>query len=52
MTKTEITLSDVGGTAIYIKNSLSFAPRPDLKINKPSQIESNFIEIITAKKSN
>ena len=46
------TLSNAGGTAIYIKNSLSFAPRPDLQINKPSQLESNFIEIITSKKTN
>ena len=45
------TLSNAGGTAIYIKNSLSFAPRPDLQINKPSQLESNFIEIITSKKN-
>ena len=46
------TISYAGGTAIYIKNSLSFAARPDLNIYKPSQLESNFIEIITSKKSN
>ena len=36
---------------LYTLKTLSFAPRPDLNINKTSQLESNFIEIITSKKS-
>ena len=44
------TLSNAGGTAIYINNSRSYVPRPDLKITKASQQESNFIELVVPKK--
>ena len=46
------TVSSTGGTGIYVKNSLSYTPRPDLQIYKPFELESNFVEIINPKRSN
>ena len=46
------TVSSTGGTGIYVKNSLSYTPRPDLQIYKPFELESNFFEIINPKRSN
>ena len=44
--------ASAGGTAIYIKNSISYKSRPDLKIYKSRELESNFIEIINPNKTN
>ena len=35
-----------GGTLLYIKNDISYKLRNDLKIYKPKELESVFIEII------
>ena len=36
------TESTAGGTALYIRNTLSYISRPDLQIYKPFELESNF----------
>ena len=45
------TESSTGGTAIYIKKTLSYKLRKDLIIYKPSQLESTLIEIIQNKET-
>ena len=49
LTKTE---SAAGGTAIYVRNSLTFKIRNDLKVIKDKFLESTFVEIIQQKKEN
>ena len=46
------TESTAGGTLLYIANHLSYKPHSDLNLYKANQLESTFIEIINAKKSN
>ena len=46
------TESTAGGTALYIRNTLSYISRPDLQIYKPFELESIFLEIINDKKYN
>ena len=46
------TESSAYGTALYIKNHLAYIARPDLKIYKPYQLESNFVELSIPKKQN
>ena len=41
-----------GGTRLYIKNSIVFNKRDDLKIHSPGQFESTFIEITFPSKKN
>ena len=36
-----------GGALLYIKNGINYKLRPDLNINKDTELESIFIEIIT-----
>ena len=40
------TESSNGGTLLYIKNDISYKLRNDLKIYKPKELESIFIEVI------
>ena len=49
LTKTE---AAAGGTAIYIRNSLTFKVRNDLNMIKSRFLESSFVEIIQPKKEN
>ena len=49
LTKTE---AAAGGTAIYIRNSLTFKIRNDLKFLKEKFLESTFVEIIQPKREN
>ena len=44
--------SSTGGTLLYLANHLSYKCRNDLNIYKTNELESNFIEIVNAKKSN
>ena len=46
------TESSAGGTLLYIHNHLSYKPRNDLSIYKPTELESTFIEISNPKRSN
>ena len=46
------TKSSAGGTLLYIRNHLSYKPRNDLSIYKPTELESSFIEISNPKRSN
>ena len=46
------TESSAGGTLLYIHNHLSYKPRNDLSIYKPTELESSFIEISNPKRSN
>ena len=46
------TESAAGGTLLYISNNLSYKPRNDLCIYKSTELESTFIEILSAKKTN
>ena len=46
------TESSAGGTLLYIRNHLSYKPRNDLSIYKPTELESSFIEISNPKRSN
>ena len=46
------TEANTGGTLIYIRNHLSNKMWNDLKIYKPSELESKFIEICYPKKTN
>ena len=46
------TESTKGGVLIYVKDTLNFKPRNDLKIYKARELESIFIEIINEKESN
>ena len=41
-----------GGVLIYVKLGIDFKPRNDLKICKPKELESAFIEIINKNESN
>ena len=41
-----------GGTLLYIKNDISYKLRNDLKIYKPKELESVFIEIINKTSKN
>lgn len=41
-----------GGVLIYVKNGTNFKPRNDLKVYKPKELESIFIEVINEKESN
>ena len=47
----EIEIS-TGGTLLYLANHLSYKCRNDLNIYKTKELESNFTEIVNAKKSN
>ena len=49
LTKTE---AAAGGTAIYIRNSLTFKIRNDFKLLKEKFLESTFVEIIQPKREN
>ena len=44
--------STAGGTLLYIANHFTYKSRSDLNLYKANQLESTFIEIINAKKSN
>ena len=46
------TESSAGGTLLYIGNHLSYKPRNDLSIYKPTELESSFIEISHRKRYN
>ena len=46
------TESAAGGTLLYISNNLSYKPRNDLCINKSTELESTFTEILNPKKTN
>ena len=46
------TESSAGGTLLYIHSHLSYKPRNDLSIYKPTELESSFIEISNPKRSN
>ena len=46
------TESSAGGTLLYIRNHLSYTPRNDLSIYKPTELELSFIEISNPKRSN
>ena len=46
------TESSARGTILYIRNRLSYKPRNDLSIYKPTELESSFIEISNPKRSN
>ena len=41
-----------GGTGFYIKDSLVYVKRDDLKFNSPSNYESTFIEVILPDRKN
>ena len=45
------TESSARGTILYIRNRLSYKPRNDLSIYKPTELESSFIEISNPKRS-
>ena len=47
-----LTESSKRGTLLYIDKSLKYKLRKDLKLNKPKQIGSSFIEIIKTAKKN
>ena len=44
--------ANTGGTLIYVSDHVSFKPKNDLTICKPSELESTFIEICIPKKTN
>ena len=44
------TESSAGGKLLYIRNRLSYKPRNDLSIYKPTELESSFIEISNPKR--
>ena len=46
------TESAAGGTLLYISNNLSYKPTNDLCINKSTELESKFIEILNTEKMN
>ena len=46
------TETSAGGTLLYIGNHLSYKCRNNLNINKKSDLESTFIEIVNPRKSN
>ena len=44
------TESSAGGTLLYIRNHLSYKPRNELSIYKPTELESSIIEISNPKR--
>ena len=46
------TESAAGGTLLYTSNNLSYKPRNDLCVYRPTDLESTFIEILSPKKTN
>ena len=50
--KFEPTGTTHGGAGFYIKNSLDYKVRDDLKLNSPGDYEAMFIEIILSKRKN
>ena len=43
--------STAGGTLLYTSNNLSYKPRNDLCVYRPTDLESTFIEILSPKKT-
>lgn len=41
-----------GGVLMYVKNGISFKPRPDLSLYKPKELESVFIETLNPNSKN
>ena len=41
-----------GGVLLYVKNGITFKPRPDLNLYKAKELESLFIEIINPTSKN
>ena len=48
----EPTATTHGGTGFYIKSDLDYKPRPDLRLNSPSNFEAMFVEIILPGRKN
>ena len=46
------TESSVGGTLIYISQSLSYKPRKDLQMYCPKELDSTFIELLIPNRQN
>ena len=46
------TESSAGGALLYIHDHLSYKPRNELSIYKPTELDSSFIEISNPKRSN